>query len=81
VSWTTFAKHLREHVMRHLQQGIARRTFRERFTDLAFQGRRTETYVGTMGTVPEQVSSTRSLPAPSTLSPSPAGRRFDDFRS
>ena len=56
-SWAMLAKHLRKRVMQHLQPGIARRSFWERFTDLAFQGREPASYGDTMETVLEQIAS------------------------
>lgn len=55
-SWASFAKHMRERVMQHLPQGLARRTFWERFADLAFRGKEPETYGNTMETVLERIA-------------------------
>jgi uroporphyrin-III C-methyltransferase / precorrin-2 dehydrogenase / sirohydrochlorin ferrochelatase len=43
-SWAAFAKHLRERVMQHLPPGMSRRTFWERFSDMALQGREPEEF-------------------------------------
>jgi uroporphyrin-III C-methyltransferase/precorrin-2 dehydrogenase/sirohydrochlorin ferrochelatase len=50
-TWATFAKHMRERVMQHLPQGMARRTFWERFSDLAFRGKTPDTYGDTVEAV------------------------------
>lgn len=55
-SWASFAKHMRERVMQHLPQGLARRTFWERFADLALRGKEPETYGTTMETVLERIA-------------------------
>jgi uroporphyrin-III C-methyltransferase/precorrin-2 dehydrogenase/sirohydrochlorin ferrochelatase len=55
-SWATFAKHMRERVMQNLPQGLARRTFWERFSDLAFRGKAPEAYGNTMETVLERIA-------------------------
>jgi uroporphyrin-III C-methyltransferase/precorrin-2 dehydrogenase/sirohydrochlorin ferrochelatase len=56
-SWAAVAKHLRERVMQHLQPGMARRAFWERFTDLAFQGRAPESVGDTVGTMLDRIAS------------------------
>jgi uroporphyrin-III C-methyltransferase/precorrin-2 dehydrogenase/sirohydrochlorin ferrochelatase len=56
-SWAAFAKHMRERVMQHLPQGVARRTFWERFTDMAFQGKPPEAFGRSVETVFKQVAS------------------------
>jgi uroporphyrin-III C-methyltransferase/precorrin-2 dehydrogenase/sirohydrochlorin ferrochelatase len=56
-SWAAFAKHLRERVMQHLQPGMERRAFWERFADLAFKGRAPESFGDTVETVLEQIAS------------------------
>jgi uroporphyrin-III C-methyltransferase/precorrin-2 dehydrogenase/sirohydrochlorin ferrochelatase len=55
-SWATFAKHVRERVMQHLPQGLARRTFWERLSDLAFRGKEPEAYGNTMENVLERIA-------------------------
>jgi uroporphyrin-III C-methyltransferase/precorrin-2 dehydrogenase/sirohydrochlorin ferrochelatase len=56
-SWAAFAKHLRERVMDHLAPGMERRTFWERFADLAFQGRAPESFGDMVNTVLQQIAS------------------------
>ena len=58
-SWAAIAKHLRERVLQHLPQGMARRTFWERFSDLAFQGRPPEAFGSPVESIFEQIA-TRS---------------------
>jgi uroporphyrin-III C-methyltransferase/precorrin-2 dehydrogenase/sirohydrochlorin ferrochelatase len=55
-SWASFAKHMRERVMQHLPQGAARRTFWERFSDLAFRGKAPEAYGATVEAVLASIS-------------------------
>lgn len=56
-SWAAFAKYLRERVMQHLNPGVARREFWERFSDFAFQGRPPESFGDTVETVLEKIAS------------------------
>lgn len=56
-SWAAFAKHLRERVMQHLNPGVARREFWERFSDFAFQGRPPESFGDTVETMLEKIAS------------------------
>ena len=55
-SWAGFAKHMRERVMQHLPQGMARRAFWERFSDLAFRGQTPDAYGSTVDTVLERIA-------------------------